>query len=281
MSADPVDGDTPRARGVGAQGRAGRPSDARETRASRPRRSGPAARRAEAVGDLAGQIVGQAASILEEELAAGIGAAREIEDRFVDVERIRATDPDQLVHRLRQDAHDIVDIAVDLLDVAVTSTGAMGRRAVAVTVRAPEGNGNAAQEDTGPNVPALIVPDPVRTGEIATTALVVENNRSTPTDPLAFACSDLVTARGTRIPASAVSFAPSLVVVEPESSLRVTVTVTVPSDADVGLYSGLLQADGLEHIRAVLSLDVVAAPPPGPPVSPEPVERPPGDTSPA
>src|SRR3954451_19881713 len=143
-----------------------RRSAPRASGGSRPGRNrSVGSRRVRGVSDLAGQIVGQAASILEEELAAGIGAAREIEDRFVDVESIRATDPNRVVQRLRKDAHDVVDIIVDLVDVAITSTGAIGGRAVAVTMRAPEDNGGAAREEAGPQVPALVIPEPVHVGE--------------------------------------------------------------------------------------------------------------------
>ena len=216
-----------------------------------------AGHRAQRASEFAGQIIGQAASILEEELAAGINAARGIEERFVDVQGVRSADPDQLMQRLRRDAHDIVDLVVDLVDVAVNSTGSFGRRAVAV--RGSEGNGHATHEERGSHVPTLVVPEPVPAGEVATTALVVENNRSTVTGAFEFTCSDLVSAGGHRIGGEAVTFSPRQVSVSPQSSQRVTVLVSVPAEAAPGTYSGLLQGGGVEHVRAVLSLEVRAS----------------------
>ena len=207
------------------------------------------------VGSVATKVVAQAASILEEELAAGIVAARQVEGRFVDVERIRAADEDAVLQRFRRDAHDLVDIVIDLVDVAVTSTGSLGRRAVSLGVPG-EGNGAPVRDERGPRVPALVVPDPVSPGADARTTLAVENNSDKPTAEFTFACSDLVSAGGRRIPAEAVSFSPELVAVAADDTAKVVVTVAVPASTKPGYYSGLVQAGGLEQVRAVLSLQV-------------------------
>jgi hypothetical protein len=204
---------------------------------------------------VATRIVTQAASILEEELAAGIVAAQQVEKRFLDVERIRAADDDAVLQRFRRDAHDLVDIVVDLVDVAVTFTSTLGRQAVSLGAPS-DGNGPPVREAHGPRVPALVVPDPVHAGEEARTTLAVENNSDEPTVEFAFACSDLVSSSGHRIPADAVAFSPKLVTVRAEDTARITVTVAVPAGTSPGYYSGLVQAGGLEQVRAVLSLQV-------------------------
>src|SRR5205823_2923222 len=71
------------------------------------------------------RIVSQAAAILEDELAAGIGAAKQIEERFLDVAEMRSTSPDEVMARFRKDAHEVVDIALDLLNVPTRSLGGL------------------------------------------------------------------------------------------------------------------------------------------------------------
>jgi hypothetical protein len=263
LPGDELPGGSGPATAVGAGG-PDRPGTAERRRRRRRRRRRSAVDRGAAavgglpltgVGTVATRVVTQAASILEEELAAGIVAAQAVEGRFVDVERIRSADSEAVLQRLRRDAHDVVDIIIDLVDVAVSSTGSLGRRAVSLGAPA-EGNGAPVSEARGPRVPALVVADPVPAGTDARTTLAVENNSEHSTSEFSFACSDLVSARGRRIPADAVSFSPQTVSVGADDTAKVTVTVAVPAGTPAGFYSGLVQAGGLEQVRAVLTLQV-------------------------
>ncbi|HSK70971.1 MAG TPA: hypothetical protein VK892_04705, partial [Pyrinomonadaceae bacterium] len=55
-------------------------------------------------------IVQKAASVLEEEVAAGIAAAKEVEKNLREGEDFRSDQFNEIVQRLRQDAHDVVTI---------------------------------------------------------------------------------------------------------------------------------------------------------------------------
>ncbi len=57
-------------------------------------------------------------SVLEEELAAGINTTQKHEKKVVDVDKLRAGDPQEVIQRFRRDAHDVVDILLDLVNVA-------------------------------------------------------------------------------------------------------------------------------------------------------------------
>jgi hypothetical protein len=81
-------------------------------------------------------VVVKAATILEEEVAMGLRAVQRIEQRFLDVDALRAQDSDAVMSKFRRDAHDAVDIILDVLTAAAQSVGAQAGRLVNVTAGA-------------------------------------------------------------------------------------------------------------------------------------------------
>lgn len=51
------------------------------------------------------KVINSAVNVLEEEIAAGILAAKKIEKKVLDVDNIRS-DPDDLMNRIRRDTHE-------------------------------------------------------------------------------------------------------------------------------------------------------------------------------
>lgn len=199
------------------------------------------------------RIVHQAASILEEELAAGIVAAREVEKRFVDVQKVRGANSEEVMQRFRRDAHDVVDILIDMVAVATNAVGGLTQRVVTVgNVKRSEGGGAPASFGT----PSLGVPHKVKAGESIEVPLSLENAGDTPTEALEFHSSDLVSSVGARIVAGQVSFAPRTLVIPARHAEVVKVTVSVPADTPPGTYAGLLQASKLEQLRAVMTVQI-------------------------
>lgn len=224
--------------------------------ASEPPAADAAAAAAGLASGLAGRtsrIVQQAASILEEELAAGIVAARDVEARFVDVQKLREADPKEVMQRFRRDAHDVVDILLDMVTVATNAVGGLAQRAVTVRGAKPA-DGSPAPPAFG--TPSLDVPHKVKAGESVEVPLSLENSGDSPTEAIEFHSSDLVSAAGERIEAARVSFAPPALVIGARQSEIVKVTVSVPSGTPPGTYAGLLQASKLQQLRAVVTVQI-------------------------
>src|SRR5258706_4787153 len=64
------------------------------------------------IGD-AQRILKTAVDVLEEEIAAGILAAKKLEKKVINVDEVRSTNPEELMSRVRRDVHDAVDIFLD------------------------------------------------------------------------------------------------------------------------------------------------------------------------
>lgn len=200
--------------------------------------------------DTTSRVVQQAASILEEEIAAGIRVAKDIEGRFLKVEELRARKPDEVVQRFRNDAHEVLDILMDLVQGAAKAAGDLTQRAVSVRT------GERPATPRTSDLPTLTMPGPVGAGQSAETCLTVENDSDNATAEFSFRATDFLSPEGERIPAGQVSFAPELITMAPRSKESISIRVTVPEGTPAGVYSGLLQATRLQQLRSLLVIEV-------------------------
>jgi hypothetical protein len=198
----------------------------------------------------ASRIVSQASTILEEELAAGIGAAKQIEARLLNVAEMRSTNPDEVMARFRRDAHEVIDIVLDLLNVPTRSLSGLAQR---VSVGGGPVDGAAASPA---DAPTISLPGDVPAGTSATVPFSLENDGDAPTAEFEFQATDLVNAGGQKIPARNVSFEPATLTIPAHDRESVTISVEVPKETSPGVYSGLVLASKLERLRAVLVISV-------------------------
>lgn len=209
------------------------------------------------------RVVRQAASILEEEvLAAGIAASKGVERQFIDVDRIRSADPDAAVQRLRRDAHEVVDIFVDLVHTASDTLTGLAGQIVDIRGRPPSAESEPAAGTAAPAAPGWQTLSPeaaVAPGGLAMVSTWLDNKGDEELADFEIMVTDLLNSSGNRISASQVIFNPSPVRLAPKSTQRVEIVVRVPDDAPPGSYSGLLQATRLEQVRAILVVPVEAA----------------------
>lgn len=211
-------------------------------------------------------IVLKAASIIEEEVAMGIGAAKRIEQRFLDVETLRAQNPDHVMSKFRKDAHDAIDIILDIVTAAATTVGDRAGRMVNVTAsRLVTTNGGpfaatrgtpGSAEAASTKLATVRMPGKVAPGQIAELMMSLENESDSATAEFTLHSSELVSSSGERIAASAVTFEPATLAVGPRAAGTVAVRVHVPSSAAPGSYEGLVRATQLGGLRAMLILDV-------------------------
>lgn len=202
------------------------------------------------------RIVQQAASILEEEISVGIAAARRIEERFIDVDKLRSSPSEEVMQRFRRDAHEVVDILLDLANQATNLLGGLTQRIVP-TGGTDLGGGALSGAPVPTGIPALTVSEPIPPGRSASVPMTLENDSSSTTETFHFISSDLINATGERLAAEQIQFTPATLVIGPRGSATVVVTVAVPEGTPTGVYSGVLQATKLEQLRAVLTVRVV------------------------
>jgi hypothetical protein len=207
--------------------------------------------------DRTSQVVMQAASILEEEVAAGIRAAKQIENKFIDVEELRSGKPDEVLQRFRRDAHELVDIILDIVAAAAMNASRIAQRAISIRAgeRVSERGGERGADEG--QTPVLTMPLPVKAGETGEVSLAIDNNGDVAAEPFELRPTDLINALGGRIPAHAVQFDLKEISVAAHQHQRVVVRITPPAATPPGTYSGLIQSNRPDQLRAILTIVVV------------------------
>ena len=106
-----------------------------------------------------------------------------------------------------------------------------------------------------PAVPELRSAHSVAPGQAAEILTRLWNDGPRPRQ-IDFRCSDLVTASGNRVPAGCVRLRPVPIYIPPGTAAELSIHLEVPADTRPGVYRGLLQARGMQDLRAQVTLAV-------------------------
>jgi len=198
------------------------------------------------------QVVQQAASILEAEIAAGVKIAQQTENRFPQMEKFRSEQPIEVMQRFRRDAHEVVDIFIDVVGATLKSAPNINDvnflRMGTVTVKPVQ----VAQAQN----PVITAPQPVKAGETAEIQISFENNRNTETEEFKLYSTDLISNLGERLPSGLVKFKPQSLKIGPFQTQQATVTVAVPEKTSPGTYAGLVLASNVSDLRSEIVIKV-------------------------
>lgn len=187
------------------------------------------------ISEQAGALVPRAASILDEDMARGVLAARAAPPMSRSASGPGALSSAPGTHLL-EDMHAFIDRFAQFMP--------MGRD-----------EASAASYD---GLPVLRGKAVVSRGQQAVLSMQLDN-AETQTVRLIPSVTDLLGNKGGRIAARCIEFSARDVQLLPGQRQTLSVTVTVPTDCAQGLYSGLLVMAGLSDLRALICLDVNAA----------------------
>lgn len=198
-------------------------------------------------------VIQKAASILEEEVAAGIIAAKKVEDHYIDTAKLRSGRPEEVMSRLRLDAHEVVDIVIDLVNVTMKSMYNISQNVI--KIRSTSNKTRPEQLAFG-QLPVITTPQPIKAGSSCEIPLSLENNGNTPTDEFNLYSTELVSAYGERISASQISFTPASLIIDLQKTEKVVITVDIPEETKAGAYSGLVLATNMSQLRSIILVQV-------------------------
>ena len=188
------------------------------------------------VTEQASAIVSQAASVLDEEMARGVLAARQASPSV----RTYAAEPSNLL--LRQ-VHDVVD---QVAAVWPSLQSVPGQR---------YGVSQAAASELDP-LAELRPQATVKAGQRATISMTLCNSESRSVH-LVPAATDLLGSRGGRVASSLLELTPVELRLEPQEKKEVTIALKVPAETAPGCYSGLFVVRGVDYLRALITIEVV------------------------
>ena len=176
-------------------------------------------------------IVAEAVSVLDEEMARGVLAARD-----ASVPTGGRADANPVLRQL----HDAVDSLARLFP---ELQGMPGRPS------APPRTTDAGA------LPHVKPPSALRPGQRATVSMTLCNKeeRAVRLAPLA---TDLLGSGGHRLPSALIEFSPREVHLEPGSSTDVEGHLVIPAGTASGSYAGLLVVTGVDYLRALITIEV-------------------------
>lgn len=200
------------------------------------------------------EIINSAVNVLEEEIAAGILAAKKVEKEVIDVDDIRHN-PDDLMNRIRRDTHEVVDLFIDALTAITKHVGELS-----TTLDNSNGSSNHSESVNGQGkentISYIEADEPLNPGQSTSIILsVFDNHSKTPVD-IKIQKTDLTGPQKQSIHSRAIKIIPSTVSLKSGEEKEISVQVKVPKNASPGKYHALLTDANNHDFRVVIGIEV-------------------------
>ena len=198
------------------------------------------------------RVVKLAADILEEEIAAGIIAAKEIEKKVINVDDIRSEDSDHIMSRFRSDAHEVIDMLMDVVSVASTQLDNISKRVVSIAGIEKENTKRQMAQ-----VPIIRNENTNNPGSEAVISMQLKNESKENVMNVELRETDLVAPSGHRILARNMTMRPKVLNLKPGDKKEAKILVKIPRSTKSGIYSGLIQDKKINSLQAMLTLEII------------------------
>lgn len=199
-------------------------------------------------------LINSAVNVLEEEIAAGILAAKKIEKEVIDVDDIRHN-PDDLMNRIRRDTHEAVDLFIDALT-AITKHVSE----ISTTLDNKNGTANHTESENGrdkENAISFIEADePLNPGKSTSIILSVFDDHSKAPVNIKIQKTDLTGPQKQSIHSRAIKIVPSTVTLKPGEEKEISIQIKVPKNASPGKYHAMLTDENNHDFRVVIGIEV-------------------------
>jgi hypothetical protein len=150
------------------------------------------------------RMLKSAVDVLEEEIAAGILAAKKLEKKVINVEEVRGDNPTELMSRIRRDTHDAIDIILDAVTVLVNQFSNLSDTVT-------RGRENGTPENKVDHIPVVKNDEPVKAGNQIEIPILLSNDSKDQQMTVELNKSDLTGPGGNKILARNISLVPRLV----------------------------------------------------------------------
>lgn len=200
------------------------------------------------------KIVSSAIHVLEEEIAAGILAAKKFENKLIDVEEVRSNQ-DELMNRIRRDTHEAVDLFLDAFSALTQQLNSY----VDKTKNSETKNKDtAAKPENSHNEPIstlfLEAEKIAKPGETIQFQLLISDDEQ-PTQ-LSLQKSTFISNSDARIDPRNISIQPSNINIKPKEKAEIAITVKIPKTATRGIYHASFTDKYNPKVLIVLSLQI-------------------------
>lgn len=195
------------------------------------------------------RILKTAVDVLEEEIAAGIVAAKKLEKKVINVDEVRGTNPEELMSRVRRDVHDAVDIFLDAVT-ALTNHFSSLTETITKTKEA------TISKTPASNIAVIKNEGKAKAGENIELPMLLTNESKNQQKIVTLNKADLINAHGNKILSRYITIEPSTFSLVPSDKKEVLIKIKVPLTCKPGIYSGLFQDINDIDIKTVVTIEV-------------------------
>ena len=201
------------------------------------------------------RVLSSAVNVLEEEIAAGILAAKKIERKVINVDDVRNT-PENLLNRIRKDTHEVVDL---FLDAAIALSSQLKILSDNVTTQTENIKKNEPSSEKKQRDAITLVQndEPLKPGATAILYINLSDENATEPVKIQLQKSDLVGALKEKIAARNITIIPSSMILKPAENKEVTITIKVPAKCKQGHYTALFTDLQNPLLKVIVSIEVI------------------------
>jgi hypothetical protein len=202
------------------------------------------------------RILSSAVNVLEEEIAAGILAAKKIEKKVIDVEEIR-DNPEDLMNRIRRDTHEAVDLFMDAFTALSKQLGFLSDK-ISKDTDPLKKAGPEANEKVWENKVTLIEnEESLKAGQTTVLLMSLTNDNATGPIKIQLQKTDLTGPAKQIINSRFIQLKPSAFILNPGEEKQISIQIKLPVHCKPGHYSALIKDAENPSIQSVLAIKVV------------------------
>ncbi len=195
------------------------------------------------------RMLKSAVDVLEEEIAAGILAAKNLEKKVINVEEVRREIPEELMSRIRRDTHDAIDIILDAVTVLVNQFSNLSDSVL-------KSKDNGLTPKSTDQIPVVKNDGVAKAGDNIEIPVLLTNDSKDEQMTFELNKTDLTGPGGNKILARNISLVPRMVILKPSGQKEVAIKIKIPKSCSAGTYSGLFQDNKNLNLRTVVTIDV-------------------------
>lgn len=195
------------------------------------------------------RILKTAVDVLEEEIAAGILAAKHLEKKIIDVDETRNSNPEELMSRVRRDVHDAVDIFLDAFTVLTNHFSSLTE-----TITKPKETTVVKGDVT--YIPVIQNDGTAKGGDCIVLQMLFTNEASHQQKVIVLKKDDLRDSHGHKILSRHISINPGSFALAPSAKKEVVIKIKLPLACKPGIYSGIFKDDHDQDLRSLITVTV-------------------------
>lgn len=210
----------------------------------------------ERIVDNAQKIVSSAIHVLEEEIAAGILAAKKLENKLIDVEEVHGNQ-DELMNRICRDTHEAVDLFLDAFSALTQQLNSYVDKSK--TKESKSKSASVKQKYTPSKSTSNVFLEAAKIakpGEVIHFQLLISDDEQL--TQLSLQKSAFTSNSIHRIELRNISVKPATIQIKPKDKAEITITVKIPKTAASGIYHATFTDKYNPKVLIILSLEIAA-----------------------